>query len=250
MLIGEVGLNHLGDENYANTYIDFHFNNQFEALTFQIREHDFYKRPEKKHLKLKYQYYYGLTQKYKNLDKKIGLSICDLDTLIKFSKLEFDFYKILSIAATDKNLIKNLLNKTTSDIYISCGLLNKKDFSKLINFYSNEKRIKFIYTQLSYNISNQNLINLFNLSKKHKNLICYGHHYTNNLPIILASSNPEISQFIYLKGNKKLKHPDEKHSLTFNNFKKIINNKNKIIELIGKKDKFFSKNNIPDQRKK
>ena len=250
MLIGEVGLNHLGNENYANTYVDFHFSNKFEALTFQIRENDFYKREEKKHLKLSYKYYREITKKYQKSKKKLGLSICDLETFQKFNKLEFNFYKILSIAATNSSLIKNILDQTSCDIYISCGLLNKKEISNIINFYSSEKRIKFIYTQLSYEARNQNIINLFDLNKKYKNIISYGHHYTNTLPITLVSLKPEISQFIYLRGNKNEKHPDEKHSLSFNNFKKVINNKNKITELLGKKDKFFSKNNIPDQNNK
>ena len=33
-------------------YINFHLNNNFECLSFQIREKNFYQREEKKHLRL------------------------------------------------------------------------------------------------------------------------------------------------------------------------------------------------------
>ena len=57
MIIGEVGLNHLGNEKYANDYINFHLKSDFECLSFQIRENKFYKRQEKKHLILNDSFY-------------------------------------------------------------------------------------------------------------------------------------------------------------------------------------------------
>lgn len=44
MIIGEVGLNHLGDEKYAHEYVNYHLNNDFERLSFQIKENSFYKK--------------------------------------------------------------------------------------------------------------------------------------------------------------------------------------------------------------
>ena len=112
MIIGEVGLNHLGNEDYANEYIDFHLNNEFDCLSFQIRESEFYQREEKKHLRLEELFYEKTVNKYCNFkNKKIGLSVSNLDSIKNIINLKFDFYKILSIAAKDTNLIDTLLKK-------------------------------------------------------------------------------------------------------------------------------------------
>ena len=75
MIIGEVGLNHLGDEDYANEYINFHLNNDFESLSFQIRENEFYKRKEKSHLWLKKSFYKKIANKYSKIKKKKNRAI-------------------------------------------------------------------------------------------------------------------------------------------------------------------------------
>ena len=92
--------------------------------------------------------------------------MASVDTFNELKDTKFDFYKILSTAAKDEILIENLLKKTDSKIFISCGLLNKKDIDLTIKKYIENSRVKFIYTQLSYDVKNINLINLFNLFKK------------------------------------------------------------------------------------
>ena len=194
MIIGEVGLNHLGKEEYANEYIDFHLNNNFECLSFQIRENEFYKRKEKSHLWLKKSFYKKIANKYSKIKKKkIGLSVSNLDSFRNIINLKFDFYKILSIAAKDTNLINTLLEKTNADIYISIGSLNLKEINKIIKTYIKNNRVRFNYTQL---------------------------------------------------------HPDEMHAFNFKDFKKLLNKIDEINKILGIRGKFFSKNDIPDQKQK
>lgn len=251
MIIGEVGLNHLGNEDYANEYINFHLKNNFECLSFQIRENKFYQRVEKKHLKLNKSFYKkAVDDYYKIKDKKIGLSVSNLNTIKNIIDLNFNFYKILSIAAKDTNLIDTLLAKTNADIYISIGSLNILEIKKIIKTYIDNNRVKFNYTQLSYNSKNLNLSNLFELSSKYKNKFSYGHHYINDIPIILSKTIKNCDLFIYLKGSKKVKHPDEMHAYSFKNFAKLLNKIKQTDQILGVKGKYFCNNDIPDQNKK
>ena len=245
MIYAEVGLNHNGDANYADEYVNFHKENDFSGLSFQIREPKFYLREEKKHLKLPKSFYDSLFHKYEDLKGKlIGLALASLDTFNDLKDIKFDYYKILSIAAKDEILIENLLKKTDSKIFISCGLLNKKDLDFIIKKYIKNARVKFIYTQLSYDAKNLNLINLFNLFNKYNSKIAYGHHYTNELPIIISQVMNNLDLFIYLKGNKKIIHPDEEHAFNFDQFNKLLKQLNEEKEILGNKDVLFADNDI------
>ena len=42
MLVCEIGLNHLGDEKYASEYVSTILTTDIDAITFQIREPEFY----------------------------------------------------------------------------------------------------------------------------------------------------------------------------------------------------------------
>jgi sialic acid synthase SpsE len=251
MIIGEVGLNHLGDEDYANEYINFHLNNDFESLSFQIRENEFYQRDEKKNLQLDDLFYENIVKIYSKIEhKKIGLSVSSLNSIKNIISLKFDFYKILSIAAKDINLIDTILKKTNANIYVSIGSLNLEEINKIIKMYIDNDRIKFNYTQLSYNSENINFLNLLDFASKYENKFSYGHHYINDIPIILSKSIKKCDIFIYLKGPKKVKHPDEAHAIEFENFTNLLIKINEIDKILGIKGKLFSKNDIPDQNQK
>ena len=72
MIFAEVGLNHNGSKSYAQEYVNFHKKADFDILTFQIREPDFYKRKEKRHLKLPKYFYYNLSKIYKKKNLEIA----------------------------------------------------------------------------------------------------------------------------------------------------------------------------------
>tara|TARA_Y100001970_G_scaffold290638_1_gene425128 strand:+ start:1686 stop:2438 length:753 start_codon:yes stop_codon:yes gene_type:complete len=250
MIFGEVGLNHNGSTIYAKKYIDFHKKLKFDVLTFQIREPQFYERKEKKHLVLPDKFYSAFAKKYsklKNLNS--GISLSSLETFEKVKKFNFSYYKILSIAAKDDKLINKIIQETNAKVYISCGLLKFNDLKKIIKKYKQKSRIKFIYTQLTYEKNELNLRNFFILTRKYPNKFAYGHHYTNSLPIYVAHAIDNIDIFVYLKGNKKIIHPDEKHSFDFKKFDKLLKDIVEIKTLIGRKNVFTAKNTIPDQNK-
>ena len=189
MIVAEIGLNHNGNVNYANSYINFLKRQNVDAVTLQVREKKFYLNRKRKHLELPLSFYKKQFFKLKSINiKSIGLSIVDLQTFNYFKNIKFDFFKILSFGAHNKKLIDYILKTTTANVYISCGLLKKKKMSEYLRKYKNNKRVKFIYTKLTYNVSNINLINLFDFEKKNKDKFAYGHHYLNDLPIIMAAT--------------------------------------------------------------
>jgi len=250
MIFAEVGLNHNGNISYAKQYISFHKKIKFDVLTFQIREPKFYKRDEKKHLELPrnfYDFFSKTYKKFKNLNS--GISLSSIETFEKIKKFKFNYYKILSIAAKDGKLINKIIKETNANIYISCGLLKLNELRKILKKYKKKSRIKFIYTQLTYDKNELNLKNFFILTKKYPNKFAYGHHYTNSLPVYIAHAIDNIDLFVYVKGNKKIKHPDEKHSFNFKKFTKLLKDIDEIKTLIGKKNIFTARNTIPDQNK-
>ena len=245
MIIAEVGLNHNGSIKYANKYLASLKNKDIDAITFQIREDKFYLSNKRKHLKLPYSFYQKqlLNLKLKN-KKKIGISLVDLKTFNNFKKINFDFYKILSFGAENRKLIDTILKSTNAKVYISCGLLKKAKMSEYLKRYKNNKRIKFIYTKLTYNVLNINLVNLFDFAIKNENKFAYGHHYTNDLPIIMSSTIKNVDIFVYVKGKKLLKHPDERHAFTFDQLNLLLKKIKEINKILGKK-KYFTKTDIP-----
>ena len=107
MIYAEVGLNHNGDANYADEYVNFHKENDFSGLSFQIREPKFYLREEKKHLQLPKSFYDSLFHKYKDSKGKlIGLALANLDTFNELKDIKFDLgaIKLINIANTYKNI--------------------------------------------------------------------------------------------------------------------------------------------------
>ena len=57
MIVCEVGLNHFGNENYANHYINKFLSSKADSITFQIREAEFYNKKKFANHKLSFEFY-------------------------------------------------------------------------------------------------------------------------------------------------------------------------------------------------
>jgi len=44
VIVAEIGINHMGSEEYAETYIGALLKSKVDAITFQVRESEFYKK--------------------------------------------------------------------------------------------------------------------------------------------------------------------------------------------------------------
>ena len=234
-LILEVGLNHFGRISESKRYLDFFLKSNFNFLTYQIQKESFY---EKFKFKLPLDHYKFLIKKTHQKRKKIGLAVADLNSRKDIARLNFDFYKILSISLKDKKLI-NFISKFKKPIFISCGTASNNQIKKCLsnlNYY--KEKISLIHTSLSYESTDQNLKRIELLKNFHSN-VSYGHHYKNYFPIILLFNTDIKFFFIYIKSmetNKRF-YPDDKHAFSFKKLKQF----NKILDecnnLLGSKHK-------------
>tara|TARA_B100000945_G_scaffold317285_1_gene319826 strand:- start:1861 stop:2616 length:756 start_codon:yes stop_codon:yes gene_type:complete len=234
-LILEVGLNHFGRISESKRYLDFFLKSNFNFLTYQIQKESFY---EKFKFKLPLDHYKFLIKKTHQKRKKIGLAVADLNSCKDIARLNFDFFKILSISLNDKKLI-NFISKFKKPIFISCGTASNNQIKKCLsnlNYY--KEKISLIHTSLSYESTDQNLKRIELLKNFHSN-VSYGHHYKNYFPIILLFNSDIKFFFIYIKSmetNKRF-YPDDKHAFSFKKLKQF----NKILDecnnLLGSKHK-------------
>ncbi len=234
-LILEVGLNHFGKISESKRYLEFFLKSNFNFLTYQIQKESFYKKFK---FKLPLDHYKFLIKKTHQKRKKIGLAVADFNSCKDIAKLNFDFFKILSISLNDKKLI-NFISKFKKPIFISCGTASNNQIKKCVSNLKNyKKKISLIHTSLSYESIDQNLKRIELLKNFHPN-ISYGHHYKNYFPIILLFNSDIKFFFIYIKSmesNKRF-YPDDKHAFSFKKLKQL----NKILvecnNLLGSKHK-------------
>jgi sialic acid synthase SpsE len=231
-LILEVGLNHFGKVKESVKYLKFFLKSNFTHITYQIQKESYY---EKFKFKLPIAHYVFLINKIHKKGKKIGLAVADINSCYEIAKLNFDFYKILSVSLTDKLLV-DFINKRKKPIFLSCGTASNNEIKKCLNNFKtrDKKRITLIHTSLSYEAKDQNLKRLELLYKIFPRT-AYGHHYSNFLPIILSLFSKINSIFIYIKAlNKKGRHhPDEKHAFAFKKIDDLCEIINESINILG-----------------
>tara|TARA_R100000278_G_scaffold88081_1_gene67249 strand:+ start:11020 stop:11787 length:768 start_codon:yes stop_codon:yes gene_type:complete len=228
MIVCEIGLNHLGSEEYSDYYLDILLSTQCDAITYQIREPDFYKKLNNRDnfRPLPIDAYKKIINRIQSKNKKAGIALADHTLLDKFNELGADFYKVLSWDLSNYDFIDKILD-CHKPVYISTGMSNIEEIKDLCNRYQNhpfKNLITLIHTQLSYYISDTNLKAINYLKRICKTPIAFGNH-CENINVIYTSVAMEPSDyFIYVKGNTAPKHPDEHHAININSISKVVDN--------------------------
>ena len=106
----EAGINHFGSTEEANKILNYYLNSKFDKLTFMLHTDKFYKNQKKKNINfiLSKKFYEKAIRRCHAKNKKIGIAICSLKTFKDLINLRFDFYKLLSVAIDNYDLIKSL----------------------------------------------------------------------------------------------------------------------------------------------
>ena len=157
MIVAEIGINHMGDEKYAKTYIDRLSQSKIDAITFQVREKSFYKKVRWQSFLLSDKFYKSAITKIRLNNKKVGIAISDTKKIDFFESLNVDFYKILSKDLLNNKLLTSVLN-TSKNVYVSTGMSPMEDISLMLeNFADQRSQISLIHTQLTHS-TDQNLI--------------------------------------------------------------------------------------------
>jgi len=224
MIILEAGINHFGKTTEAKKLLNFFLSSNFNHLTFMIHTSKFYEDFKNKiDFELKSEFYEKALYLAHKKKKKIGVAVCDPVSFKKFSNIKFDFYKLLSISINNKKLIK-MLNEKRREVFISLGKGSDKKIKKCIDCFSSKKKLRLIYTSMSYNPADLNIQRINELKKKFNLKVGYGHHYTNIKPLILSRVyNPSFC-FLYIKKSPKKRKrifPDHIHAFELDDLKKL-----------------------------
>ena len=223
MIICEVGLNHLGNEEYSTMYVEKLSKTNCDAITYQIREPEFYKRDKYKNYELSLEHYQKLI---KSTNKKFGIALTDENYLEVVEDLNPNFYKVLSWDLTNYSYIDKLLNNTEKPIYVSTGTSSLDNLDDFFNRYGFNKRISFIHTQLTKKPEDTNLKAIPFLQNRYPYGIGFGSH-NENLNVILGSVTfrPQDIWFYVKGGDYSWRyHPDEFWSVLVSDVDLMIEN--------------------------
>lgn len=224
MIIAEVGKNHHGSEDYANEYLKKSFKSGVDAILYHIREKEFYQKSDNKEKTLPDSFYNYAVEFSKKKKKKFGITLADIGKIDFLEEIGIDFYKILSQDIKNKNLIKKVV-KTKKRVYISTGLSNFSEISKVIDFIKpNLENITLIHTTLRPDTKYVNLNAITKLSERFQLPVAYGNHCKNPLVLFTALAYQPSDIFFYVKGSKFKKHQDDLHAINLKNLPWYVKN--------------------------
>ena len=246
MLIAELGLNHFGDVELSDYMIDKLLKSKIDAITFQIRESEFYNGKWKNFL-LPESYYEKAVSKIHEHDKLFGMAISDMDKIEFFEKINTDFYKILSKDLKNTKFLQTLAFTTKKDTFLSTGLSNFEDIDEALNIL--EKNTTLIHTRLSNKAKDVNLKAIETMKSKYDNRIAFGLHCENEHIIYAAAAYEPSDYFIYIKSSKNnLEAPDDLHAIEVSDIDNLIKNIKDIERSIGTGVKNQANNTIRGQQ--
>lgn len=240
-IIAEIGLNHLGMKIEISDYLDYLFDSDVDGIEFQVRDDEFYLRPEKKDLKLmdeEYKTYCDLIQKE---GKEFGIALTDITKVDFFESIGTDFYKVIINDITNKPLVKSLC-ETGKKVFISTGMSSEKDIQNVVEWVSGYDNVRLNHTQLSNEPSDSNLKAIETMREKYNIPVSFGSHCNNqNVLYMSLCFNPSDILF-YVKNESKAKtdweqkgfpYPDDKHSINVQDVEGIVNNIRLLSKAVG-----------------
>jgi sialic acid synthase SpsE len=251
VIIAEIGINHLGDKNKLNLFCDELAKTDFDAVTVQVREPEFYNNLKYRGMSLTDHAYRRIAKQIKLINgQKFGVALADIEKLSMFEEIGCDFYKILSKDFLNAEFVKEVFEKVDpkKQIMFSTGTSSHDDIQKFMS--DNRKdlnRIGLIHTQLTNDVEEVNLRALHSLREDHNVPISFGNH-CSVLEVLYAAQafSPEHS-LVYVKGNDDYSYPDDLHAVPVKEAAEL-SRKIKLIQMsLGSGNKKSMKNNIEGQ---
>ena len=230
MIIAEIGLNHLGSSTLADIYVDRLLSTDVDAITFQIREQDYYTNGKEKYL-LSDEKYTNLVDRVHASGKQFGIALANISKLQFFESINIDFYKIIRNDILNQNLVSNLIS-TNKKLIVSTGTCSENEVANFIVKYNNEN-ITINHTQLSYDIADCNLSAINTLKEKFKVKVSYGSHCSNSKVLYMALAFNPTDLLFYVKADSFTSWPDSKHALTLQEVNAVVSNLKELKCAIG-----------------
>ncbi|MFA6408177.1 MAG: N-acetylneuraminate synthase family protein [Candidatus Paceibacterota bacterium] len=249
LIIAEIGMNHMGDEEYANQYIESLVVARPYGLTFQVREKEYYAKQEKGTSPLLTdEYYQSAVLRTNELRMRFGVGLCDVEKVPFFEEIGTDFYKILSKDIGNQELVAAVL-ETGKPVYVSTGMSSEDEVDSFLAGLGNPTNLSLIHTQLSYDDADTNLSAISRLREIFGVPVAFGSHSTDVHALYASLGFSPSALFFYVKGDRPIKHKDEAHAIPLAQCATVVAEIRRLETMIGDGVKQKMQNRIKDQSK-
>ncbi len=219
-IIGEIGINHFGDKKILKEYIEKFNNKGLDGLSIQILKKNKVEKKLKKFCLKKKDIEFFLTEA-KKYYKSVGVAMHTWDDFKFLSKQKIDFIKVLSSSFENISYIKKIKKLRVKKIFLSTGGKSIEDILKVISKI-NRKNIRLIYTFFKTNNFNKDIKKILIMKKKIKMPISYGNHFDKINEVTKVKKYEPSEIFLYIKMNKNLKYPDNKHAVPLSKIANMV----------------------------
>lgn len=248
-IICEIGMNHMGDESYADEYLKTFETARPDGLTFQVREKEYYAKQKLGESPfLSDEYYRSVAKRTQEAGIKFGVAVCETEQVPFFEDIGTDFYKILSKDIGNTELVATVL-ATGKPVYVSTGMSSEEEIGSFLAGLGTPvpANLSLIHTQLSYEDADTNLMAIQRLHEHFSVPVAFGSHSTDVNALYASLGFSPSALFFYVKDDRPIKHKDETHAILLSQCPTVITEIRRLETMIGDGIKKKMENNIPDQ---
>lgn len=247
-IVAEIGMNHMGDSAYVDTYVESLIPAKPNGVTFQVREKAYYaaQKPEESPY-LAPEMYRTAARRLQQAGIQFGVALCDIEYIPFFAEVDTDFYKVLSKDLGNRALIAALAT-TGKPIYVSTGMSDEEEIASFLTAANDfSSRISLIHTQLSYEDADTNLRAIAWLRERFHIPVAFGSHSTDANVLYAALGFNPVAMFFYVKGDRQIQHKDEDHAVPLSETPRLIRGIRRLETMLGDGIKKRMSNRIPAQ---
>ena len=232
-IIAEIGMNHMGDEEYLGQYLGVLGVACPDGVTLQVQTPEYY--AEKSHigLALSDECYQRAVKRAKELGLHLGATLCDAEKVAFFEGIGTDFYKILSKDIGNQQLIATVL-ATLKPVYVSTGMSSEEDIQVFRGAFGQlPSNLSLIHTQLSYDDADTNLRAIGRLRERFGVPVAFGLHSTDVNALYASLGFSPSALFFYVKGGREIKHRDEAHAIPLTQCAGVVTELRRLGNMMG-----------------
>jgi len=239
-IIAEIGLEHCGSEARAKQLLDRLLATNIDAVTFQIREKEFYDGSHPRKTELPDDFYRAALWSAHVQEKQLGFAIAQPKKIDFLSQHGASFWKTLSWDLSN-NALQTALQKTGKKIYVSTGVSGIEEIEAFNRQYQN---IEFIHTTLTDALEDVNLKAIAAIRQAAGKPVAFGLHSRDPKVMFAALGFEPSAFFFYVKDDTDGEHPDGPYALSINEAEKMVNDLKVLAKAIGDGKKVSKTNTL------
>jgi sialic acid synthase SpsE len=226
-VIVEIGVNHVGNADYANEYITKLIEAKVYAATFQVHSPFTTSTDEKecetiKKRLLPDEFYKEAIARLKTAGIQVGIASTDYQSIAHFASMGIDFFKTLGADITCQPIFEAIA-ETGLPVYISTAYATKGEIEAALSYFSNRNVVTLIYTDgIAGALGSTNLRTIDYFREAFAIRAGYGKHSVGDDMLIASLAFKPSVIFIYVKGDRQLAHPDDNHAVPWHQVSKLL----------------------------